>query len=127
MKYCPCCQQEMKEKSYFYQEVDFSGESDDVYYKATKYRCAPCKISCDENGNWKIPKELQPTEKQLNTVSFIKSVLPETGSSEILTKREAWKFIHDYFEEAKKEKQEQKESYYEEEDDFYGLDYGDFC
>ena len=79
---CPGCEQKMKHKSY---------KNPD---KGEKYTRPSCGIK-NKNGNWKIPAELRPTEKQERTILFINERLGM--DLEALTKRQCQKDIGKYF------------------------------
>lgn len=95
---CPNCDREMEDKSYWYY-----GISDwDMDYPAThheEYYCNSCKIRY-VHGKWEFPQHIQlATEKQIRTVHFINSKLGTNCTP--LLKRQCWRFISKYFDEAK--------------------------
>ena len=67
---CPCCGRKMKDTSYTMPclwEEDYPEE-------CIRYQCKACNVTY-ESGDWRIPLELSPTEKQINAVSYISSRL----------------------------------------------------
>ena len=96
---CPCCGREMKDTSYTMPclwEEDYPEE-------CIRYQCKACNVTY-ESGDWHIPSELEPTEKQINAVSYIISRL--NNAAEIPypgTKKNYWEFINNNLEKAKKD------------------------
>lgn len=69
MMFCPNCDKEMKDKSYWY----FGLGSWDMDYPDMlheEYWCPSCHIKY-VNGKWTIPKSMAATEKQLNAGTII--------------------------------------------------------
>jgi len=103
---CPNCDKEMEDKSHsFWSMGDWDSETPSGWTE--EHYCKSCKITFN-NGNWEIPKKFErPTEKQIRTVLFINSKLDR--NCEPLLKRQCWKFISKYFDEAKKQAEIDKE------------------
>ena len=97
---CPNCGKEVILTEYFKSFYHWEDECE-YYYKTSKGSCDACKISYDD-GNWIIPEELQPTEKQKCTVMFIRNRLNPPLDDLGITKQSYIKFIGKYFEQAKK-------------------------
>ena len=99
---CPNCGKDIKLTDE-YRECGWNWGEDyqGLYYLVTKGKCKNCKIQYYD-GEWEIPKELQPTEKQYRTVKFIENRLSVRLNDDIGLKKRYWKFISQYFEEAKK-------------------------
>ena len=97
---CPNCGKEVILTEYFKSFYHWEDECE-YYYKTSKGSCDACKISYDD-GNWIIPEELQPTEKQKRTVMFIRNRLNPPLDDLGITKQSYIKFIGKYFEQAKK-------------------------
>lgn len=96
---CPNCNKEMLDKSYKISVPYFWDNWDeDEYILHDKYYCKECKITY-ENNKWKVPKALQPTDKQINTILFINNRL--RSNFEAITKCQCWAIINQYFEKAK--------------------------
>lgn len=124
---CPNCDNQMKHKIETRQILDLSGTADydECHYDVDIYKCQTCKIINDD-GTWEIPQKLQPTQKQVNTLSFINNKL---GTDEKpLTKHQCWSFINENFEKAKNTEQHRWHSGITDEDcDMMGLDASMFC
>ena len=96
---CPNCGKEVILTEYFKSFYHWEDECE-YYYKTSKGSCDACRISYDD-GNWIIPEELQPTEKQKRTVMFIRNRLNPPLDDLGITKQSYIKFIGKYFEQAK--------------------------
>ena len=75
---------------------------EDYPEECIRYQCKDCNVTY-ESGDWHIPSELEPTEKQINAVSYIISRL--NNAAEIPhpgTKKNYWEFINKNLEKAKK-------------------------
>lgn len=95
---CPNCNKEMKEKEYFSLDFGYGMVGEEVYNRDVNYRCSSCKIDYKYNV-WIIPKSLQPTEKQENTLLFINNRLKTDFKP--ITKHQCWEIINKYFNKAK--------------------------
>lgn len=117
---CPNCNENIEITTKFTECMN--DEHWGYYDRFDSGTCKKCKIKYI-NGKWEIPKELQPTEKQCKTVKFIENRLDVKLHDDIGLKKRYWKFISQYFEEAKKVKLEPyyDEDYYDwyDESDFY--------
>ena len=95
---CPCCGRNMKDTSYTMPCL----WEEDYPVECIRYQCKTCNVTY-ESGDWYIPSELSPTEKQINAVQYIISRL--NNAAEIPypgTKKNYWEFINKNFEKAKK-------------------------
>lgn len=110
VEYCPNCNKEMKYKikiseitNPYYMPEEYD---DPDRFIQEEYRCKDCKIKYYKDNlhgeYWEIPKGLEPTRKQINTLLFINSVL--NIRHEPLTKGDCHRFISKYFEIAKSRK-----------------------
>ena len=110
---CPNCGKEMVDKSYSKLEEFYHWEDEEFYYKKNYYKkfvCDDCKISI-VNDEWKIPDNLQATEKQVKTCNFIYQMLNIEVPPPVKTAM--WQFIHDYIEEAIDISDKRKECFYD--------------
>lgn len=115
---CPNCGKEMKlRKRYEDRTKPYEGFwTEDYVAKILLYRCKDCKIKreidSDLGGDkWTLPKEMQPTEKQ---IAYAEKIIKQLGldsyelwlerkNGEILvTKQQYWKFINDHKDEMDK-------------------------
>lgn len=85
-------------------------------------KCNKCKIINinGEWGEWKIPEQLKPTNKQMKTIAFIESRLDILFRPEVCLKSNCSRFISKYFEKAKQTPA--PEIFLEEDCDALGLD-----
>lgn len=119
---CPECGHKMKHRYEYRGEYVFEDCSELYYKKVEVFRCPQCKIKYD--GEYHIPKKLQPTEKQKRTVKFIENRLgrhvdfPELRSYYSV-------FIFKWFDEAKQALP--KQTYLSDEDMCSYFDESDFC
>ena len=93
---CPQCNKEMIYKTNTKYESFYHTEDEEEYYQLImheRYSCKECKINLIDN-EWKIPKQLLPTEKQINVVKIICDNLDMEYI--ISTKKDAIKFIGEY-------------------------------
>ena len=97
---CPNCGKSIQLEDYFKPFYHWEDERE-YYYPTNKGSCKDCHIKYDD-GNWDIPEKLLPTDKQINTVKFIRSRLSLPRDDEGMTKHTYWLFINKYFEQAKK-------------------------
>ena len=89
---CPNCNRKMTDKSYeYYGWGSWDMDYPDQFHE--EFKCGRCNISYI-NGQWKIPRALCPSEKQVKTVSFIENVLGKEAPPP--TKNLYWKFIGEY-------------------------------
>ncbi len=129
---CPNCFNEMVCKREIRYIPDLSGTADDeeLEYVWEQNKCKKCGISyeqdlcCGLHGKWKNIEKYAPTEKQKKTILFINSRL-HLGL-EALTKRQCWRDINKYFDEAKETPKYTDEDWLDIQE-AYGMDYGDFC
>lgn len=114
---CPNCGKEMKHRQITGYEPDFGGTADEDELKVTwdKYTCKDCKISYD-GTEWKIPKALRPTEKQVKTLLFINNRLHL--NLEPITRQQCWRDTNKYFKTARKIAS-QKEASTHADDEYY--------
>lgn len=119
--------------------IDWDGfDLERAYMKVFIYTCPDCKIKykTDEinsqfsvEDKWILPKEFQPSEKQ---IKFAESIVCRLSKNidNLVTKRQFWKFINDNTKKYKKNKQEDydrdMESLAETIVEDYGLDESDF-
>lgn len=118
---CPNCGKPIKLENYFKPFYHWEDERT-YYYPTNKGMCNDCHIKYDD-GEWDIPEELLPTEKQKRTVAFIRNRLDIPNEDAGLTKQSYWEFINKYFEQAKKT----EPPHYYDEDLESIFDIGDFC
>lgn len=138
---CPNCKKEMKKSSRFERRsrIDWDGfDLDFAYMKVFTYKCPDCKIKYNtdefsgpfsQDDTWDLPKEFQPSEKQ---IKFAESIACRLGKNidDLVTKQQYWKFINDN---TKTYKKKQKEDYDSDMETLaesiaedYGLDETDF-
>lgn len=96
---CPNCGKQIKTKRYFKSFWHWEDERE-YYYPTSKGECKTCHIKYD-GGEFTIPNELKPTEKQKKTVMFIRNSLNIPYGEEGITKHTYWEFINRYFDKAK--------------------------
>lgn len=93
---CPNCHKEMKNKCHnYYSLADWCVDYPASYHE--EYSCKDCKIKY-ENGEWNLPIDMQPTEKQKKAVLYIcnGSLDVEDNHCELVTKQQYWIFINKY-------------------------------
>ena len=84
-------------------------EEDEIEYYLSDYECQNCGISYDcVTCEYTLPNYLNPTDKQIKTVSFIRSQLIVNEKLPI-TKSQHCEFISRYFEKAKQAKDRQSD------------------
>ena len=96
---CPNCGNPITMTEYYKRFYHWEDERH-YYYLATKGECTKCHIQRDD-GEWIIPEDLLPTEKQKKTVMFIRNRLNIPYGEEGITKHTYWEFINRYFDKAK--------------------------
>jgi len=108
---CPNCGKEMRKSTKYIDKtrVDDGFWTETYIVKRTRYSCTECKIKCtidsescqdfDESDydkddmKWKLPKELTPSEKQINFANAIGTKLG-LNTDELITKHQYWDFIN---------------------------------
>ena len=117
---CPNCKKEMKNSSKFEcrSRIDWDGFNlEHAYMKVFIYTCTDCKIkyNTDEfsgpfsvEDKWVLPKEFQPSEKQIKFAESIASRL-DKNIDDLVTKQQFWKFINDNTNTKKYNKKTQEE------------------
>lgn len=115
---CPNCFKEMSYKRETRYVPDLSGTADyDYEYLWEQHKCKQCEITCEKDiysdidGEWHIPDEYKPTEKQVKTILFINGRLQL--NLQALTKKQCWQDINKYFAEAKSTQLYNDENWYE--------------
>ncbi|MEE3344378.1 MAG: hypothetical protein VZS44_09830 [Bacilli bacterium] len=75
----------------------WDGNNDEFYSEEEPiiiYSCKECRIK-NEDGNWKLPKALQPSEKQIKYARVIGQTL-HISTNHLVTKQQYWAFIHKF-------------------------------
>lgn len=99
---CPNCGWNMDNKSFNYYAPIADWDMDYPPRLHEAYFCKVCGMKY-LNGEWKIPQEFEPTDKQVNTVMFIERAT-KFEAPYPLTRRVAREYISRYFELAKRMK-----------------------
>lgn len=92
---CPNCGKQMEDKSYSKLEPFYHWEDECTYYAKNYYEkfvCKDCKISLIDD-EWKIPTNLEATEKQINACKFVSNMLRVESPPPV--KHAMWKFLKD--------------------------------
>ena len=139
---CPNCNKEMKKSSTFELRED-EGEVDEfcglglhhnyAYMKVFIYKCNDCKIKYKEDEfesifyqppQWKLPKDLMPSEKQIKYAKNLGYHF-DISTDDLVTKKDYWNFINKYADQYKKDINDYKKYKSEYEEDYEVLEFYD--
>jgi hypothetical protein len=103
----------MKESESFAKRIypDYDYDYFEAYMKVFHYKCTTCRIEFqqdekyDSKGEWTLPENLKPTEKQISYATAIANRLGK-DIRKLVTKKQYSKFISDNVEAYKQKKKE---------------------